>query len=223
MVILLQIVPRNFAIVAKGQATSSKIVQFAQHMAYQATVDNSSPSQITAGPSIAMLNQVTAPTINRNANSTVVTLEMVQQMIISAFSAMGLQGTGNSSSKSWLIDSAASNHMTSSSSLLKNVHPYHGSEHIQVANGNTLPIIAVGDITPIFNHAFVSSGLSTNLLFVRQLVENNCDVNFSRDGCCVQDQVSGTVIAKGPKVGRLFPVHISVLSTVALACSTVVN
>ena len=55
----------------------------------------------------------------------------------------------------------------------------------------------------------MSPNLSTNLLSVRQLVDNNCNVNFSRSGCVVQDQVSGKIIAKGPKVGRLFPFHVS--------------
>nr|CAD1830368.1 unnamed protein product [Ananas comosus var. bracteatus] len=63
-------------------------------------------------------------------------------------------GNGNSPSESWLIDSAASNHMTSLVNLLNNVRLYHGSEHIHVANGNTIPITAVGDITPTFNNVF---------------------------------------------------------------------
>jgi len=53
----------------------------------------------------------------------------------------------------------------------------------------------------------VSPGLASNLLSVGQLVDNNCTVNFSRDGCLVQEQVSGKVITKGPKVGRLFPLQ----------------
>ncbi|KAF2325224.1 hypothetical protein GH714_025419 [Hevea brasiliensis] len=65
-------------------------------------------------------------------------------MIVSAFSALGLQGNDIASSQFWLFDSAASNHMTNSSSMLKN------------------------------------------------------------------DQVLGTVIAKGPKVGRLFPLVFSI-------------
>jgi hypothetical protein len=59
-------------------------------------------------------------------------------MIMSAFFALGLQG--NTSHKSWLIDFAASNHMTKSSNMLCNVRPYHGSSQIQVANGSQLAI-----------------------------------------------------------------------------------
>ena len=51
--------------------------------------------------------------------------------------------------------------------------------------------------------------LSTNLIYVGQLVDNNCNVHFSRSGYVVQDQVLGQMIAKGPKVGRLFLLHVS--------------
>jgi hypothetical protein len=90
---------------------------------------------------------------------------MVQQMIMSAFSALGLQG--NTSHKSWLIDSAASNHMTKSSGALCNVRPYHGSSQIQVANGSHLAINEIGDINPSFKDVYVSPGLSNNLILVR--------------------------------------------------------
>lgn len=107
--------------------------------------------------------------------------------------------------------------------MLKNVRPYHGSGHFHVANRNSLPITTVGDITPIFSNAFILPGLSDNLLLVSQLLDNNYDIHFSRDGCCVQDRVSRTLIAKGPKVGRLFPLHISIPSNASLTCSAVVN
>ena len=37
--------------------------------------------------------------------------------------------------------------------------------------------------------------------FFGKLVDNNCAVNFSSDGCVVQDKVTGKSIAKGPKWG----------------------
>ena len=77
--------------------------------------------------------------------------------------------------------------------------------HIQTADGSSLPITAVGDISASLNTVFVSPKLSTNLISVGQLVDNNYTVQFSNSGCFVQDQVSGKMIAKGPKVGRLFP------------------
>jgi hypothetical protein len=70
------------------------------------------------------------------------TREMVQEMIVSAFSALGLQGI-DSSSPSWILDLGASNHMTNSLHGLSNVRKYGGSSNIQIANGSALSIMAV--------------------------------------------------------------------------------
>ena len=53
------------------------------------------------------------------------------------------------------------------------------------------------------------------------MVDNNYDVRFSHDGCIVQDQVLGKILAKGPKVGRLFNLHYFISNFVALACTIV--
>ena len=45
-----------------------------------------------------------------------------------------------------------------------------------------LPITAVGTLGHGFNDVFVSSGLSTNLFYVGQLVDTNYDVHFSHGG-----------------------------------------
>ena len=140
-----------------------------------------------------------------NFGQSSVTPEMIQQMIVNAFSTLGISGNKNSAHKPWYFDSAASNHMTSTTVPLNNVQKYKGDLHIQTADGNSLPITAVGDISTSLNTIFVSPKLSTNLISVGQLVDNNCTVQFSNSGCFVQDQVSGKMIAKGPKVGRLFP------------------
>ncbi|XP_047251591.1 uncharacterized protein LOC107840130 [Capsicum annuum] len=158
-------------------------------------------------------------TTENSSSGQVLTPEMVRQMIMLSFSALGLQ-SNDLASNFWLVDSGASNHMTNSSSMLKNVRKYHGPSQIQVANGSNLPITKVGDITKTFNNVFVSPKLSTSLISVGQWVDNNYDVNFSRNGSLVQDQVSATVIAKGPKVGRLFPIHFSIPRVLSFACTS---
>ena len=140
-------------------------------------------------------------------------------MITTAFSALGIQGKLTTLCLSWLVDSGASNHMTSSLKTLSNVKTYHGN--IQIANGSKLPIHAIGDINSSIKDVLVSPELSISLISVGQLVDNNCDVRFSRNGCVVQDQVSGKILAKGPKIGRLFPLHFSIPNFVSLACITV--
>ena len=77
--------------------------------------------------------------------------------------------------------------MTSSSNTLSNVRTYHGTTNIQIANGTQSPIHAIGDINSSVKNVFVSLELSTSLISVGQLVDNNNDVQFSRDGCIVQD------------------------------------
>jgi len=93
---------------------------------------------------------------------------------------------------------------------------------IQIADGNTLSITNVGDINSDFQDVLVSPGLASNLLSVGQLVDDDCNVNFSRDGCLVQEQMSGKVVAKGPKVGRLFPLQF-ISNQLSLACNNVLN
>nr|GMD03745.1 Retrovirus-related Pol polyprotein from transposon TNT 1-94 [Ipomoea batatas] len=154
-------------------------------------------------------NVSVGPSTASNAGQSTITPEMVQQMIVSALSAFGLSGNNNSDSKPWYFDSGASHHMTNTALPLKNVQKYSGDLQIHTADGNSLPITAVGDISASLNNVFVSPKLSTNLISVGQLVDSNCTVQFSKSGCFVQDQVSGKMIAKGPKVGRLFPLFLS--------------
>ena len=129
-------------------------------------------------------------------------------MIVFALTALGLSGNKNSNHKPW-YDFGASNHMTNTALPLNNVQKYKGDLLIHTADGNSLPIIAVGDISAHLNTVFVSPKLSTNLISIGQLVDNNCTIQFSNFGCLVQDQVFGKMIAKGPKVGRLFPLLLS--------------
>jgi hypothetical protein len=100
--------------------------------------------------------------------------------------------------------------MTGSTDALHDVRKYTGNQQIQIANVSTILITPVGSLGKIFHNIFVSPDLNANLISVGQLVDNNCEVHFNHNGCCVQDQTSGRVIAKGPKVGRLFPIQFSI-------------
>eukprot|EP00268_Persea_americana_P051754 TRINITY_DN5737_c1_g2_i2.p3 TRINITY_DN5737_c1_g2~~TRINITY_DN5737_c1_g2_i2.p3 ORF type:complete len:110 (+),score=22.00 TRINITY_DN5737_c1_g2_i2:472-801(+) len=75
-----------------------------------------------------------------------ITPELIQQMIINAFSALGISGKNQSSSSIWFIDSGASNHMTSSTTHLSNLQPYNGNLQVHTADGQKLPITAIGHI-----------------------------------------------------------------------------
>ena len=73
---------------------------------------------------------------------------------MSTFPTLGLQGNCTISYKSWLIDSAASNHITISSDALCNVRLHHGSSHIKVAIRSYLAINKV-DINPSFKDVYL--------------------------------------------------------------------
>ena len=184
-----------------------------QGTAYHASTATSSSAALPAASSSdalpAALPVVPPPAPTALANPTTLTPEMVQQMIHSAFTAFGLSGNYKVSSKPWYFDSGASNHMTNTVVPLSNIRNYDANLKINTADGSSLPISVVGDLSSSLTNVFVSPNLSTNLISVGQLVDNNCNVNFSRSGCVVQDQVSGQMIAKGPKVGRLFHLHVS--------------
>ena len=77
--------------------------------------------------------------------------DMVQQMIVSSLSALGLSGNKNSNRKPWYFDSGASNRMTNTALPLNNVKKYKGDLQIHIADGNSLPIIAVGHISTHLN------------------------------------------------------------------------
>jgi len=72
------------------------------------------------------------------------TPEKVQQMVLSALSALGIQGKSHNISSPWFVDSGASNHMAGTSEHLTNVRTYNGTQNIQIADGNSLSITAVG-------------------------------------------------------------------------------
>ena len=175
-----------------------------QGTAYHASTAASSSVALPAASPVVPL-----PSPTTLAKTTTLTPEMVQQMILSAFTAFGLSGNHKVFSKPWYFDSGASNHMTNTIVPLSNIRNYDGNMKINTADGNSFPISAIGDLFSSLTNVFVSHDLSTNVISVGQLVDYNCNVHFSRSGCVVQDQVSGQMIAKGPKVGRLFPLHVS--------------
>ncbi|KAI4313336.1 hypothetical protein L6164_026322 [Bauhinia variegata] len=72
--------------------------------------------------------QAVVPNLNIGSTSTttstnqpILTLEMVQQMIFTAFSTFALQGQGKTIFSPWFVNSRASKHMIGSPNLLHNL------------------------------------------------------------------------------------------------------
>jgi len=134
---------------------------------------------------------------------------MVQQIIVSTFLVLVLSGKASLPHSHSYFDSGASNHMTNNVAALTNVTNYSGNLQIHTAYGNNLPITVIGDISSSLTNVYVSPNLTSNLISVGQLVDNDCRVEFSKFGCLVQDQHSRKIITKRPKVGCLFPLYSS--------------
>ena len=79
---------------------------------------------------------------------------MVQQMLISTLSTIGIQC--KNSTKLWYVDSGAENHMINTSIVLYHVQPYDGQ----------LPITTVGDVSSTFTDVFLAHKHATNLIFI---------------------------------------------------------
>jgi len=119
----------------------------------------------------ATTSSALAPSITSASDGGSLQPEMIQQMVFATLSNMGIHGKSTNVSHMWFIDSGASNHMTSSSEYLQNLHSYHGNQQIPIADGRNLSITDVGDINSDFRDVLVSPGLASNLSSVGQLVD----------------------------------------------------
>jgi len=99
--------------------------------------------------------------------------------------------------------------MTNSPVSLSNVKNYDGHQKIHTVDDTFLYINVIGDNSPSLPNVFVSPGLPTNLISIGQLVDHGYNVQFSRFGCIVHNQLSEKIILKGPKVGRIFLICLS--------------
>jgi len=68
--------------------------------------------------------------------------------------------------------------MTRSLAVLLNVCKYNGKQNIQIVDDSTHHITMIDNLRFSFTIMFVSSNLFVNLIFVGQLVEENCSFSF---------------------------------------------
>ncbi|KAL0886253.1 hypothetical protein Bca101_010236 [Brassica carinata] len=104
-----------------------------------------------------------------------------------------------------IIDSGASHHMISDSSLIKNVKPALGN--VMIANGDKIPIRGVGKLK-LFDKetdAFYMPRFESNLLSVkRATVDLGCQVVFRPEEVEFQDLKTGRVIGRGDSKNQLY-------------------
>ena len=101
-------------------------VPTADHATTDAASFNALPAASSCSPPPHMATPGPNPPITAN---------LIQQMIMNAFSALGVSGTHHHLSSPWYLDSSASNHMTFSSGLLSNTRKYTGNLQVHTTTG----------------------------------------------------------------------------------------
>ena len=109
----------------------------------------------------------------------------------------------------WIIDSGASDHMTSFSHLFSTYFPCSGHDKIRIADGSFSPIAGKGFIKLTekinLNAVLHVPNLACNLLSVSKLSkDSNCRVTFFESHCEFQDQNSGMMIGRARMLEGLY-------------------
>ena len=115
----------------------------------------------------------------------------------------------SSSSSKWVIDSGATDHMTSNSSLFSTFQSQPSPSTITLADGSHSCVLGSGTIvpTPSIPLASVLSlpNFSFNLMFVSKLTRAlKCYISFFPDFCLFQDLMTKQIIGRGRESRGLY-------------------
>lgn len=102
----------------------------------------------------------------------------------------------------WLIDSAATDHVTSNLNALSFPKPYNGQDPLPVGNGQNLPIKHIGNVQfptqTLFFHlknVLRVPSIASNLAFVHKIYhDNKCWYYFDESLLSIQDLATGNVL-----------------------------
>ena len=110
--------------------------------------------------------------------------------------------TQSGTSSPWYLDSGASFHMTSASSILSALRSLISPVLVTTADGTSLPVSSRGTLsTSSFSVPDVSHvpSLKMNLFSASQLTDSGCRVILDADSCAVQDRRTQALVGAGPR------------------------
>ncbi|CAL1369387.1 unnamed protein product [Linum trigynum] len=132
---------------------------------------------------------------------------LVQDALKEALPSAFATGKPSSCFPSWHVDSAAYNHMTSSTSVFRNLDKSAPGIALQAADGNRMEVQGVGHVVQprisLPNTLYVPQ-LVPSLVSVGQLADDGCRIIFDAAGCFVQDTRTGKELGRGSKKGRTY-------------------
>ena len=109
----------------------------------------------------------------------------------------------------WIVDSGASDHMTSHSNLFSSYTPCSGRQKVKIADGSLSSVAGKGSI-PISKNISLQSvlhvpNLSCNLISISKLTKDlNCIAKFFPTRCEFQDSCTGKTIGCANEVDGLY-------------------
>ncbi|XP_055835272.1 uncharacterized protein LOC129903760 [Solanum dulcamara] len=109
----------------------------------------------------------------------------------------------------WIIDSGATNHMTSNKQMLQEEHAIVTDKQVYLPNGEVVSVTHTGDCEIIDGHTISNvlyiPDFRYNLLSVSKITkELSCSVNFFPEFCIFQDLSSGKVLEIGREKEGLY-------------------
>ncbi|KAJ4761435.1 hypothetical protein LUZ62_071810 [Rhynchospora pubera] len=122
------------------------------------------------------------------------------------------------SSNDWIIDSGATNHVTSDLNNLSSFFPYQGSDNLQIGNGMGLSISHVGSTSFTLSNCSIQlndilhvPNFSKNLISLSRLLHDNPSliINFSSSSCTIKDLPTMTTLLQVHSVNGLFYLQLS--------------
>ena len=125
-----------------------------------------------------------------------------------AGSVTGSSGTARpplstqSGTSPWYLDSGASFHMTSESSILSALRSLISPVRVVTADGTSIPVSSTGTLsTPSFSVPDVSHvpRLQMNLFSASQLTDFGCRIILDAESCAVQDRRTQALVGAGPR------------------------
>eukprot|EP00250_Pteridium_aquilinum_P005619 c15689_g1_i1 orf=311-793(+) len=129
-------------------------------------------------------------------------------------------------SRSWIVDSGATAHMTHHRDWFEDFTARSG--HVTLGDSSVIPVRGIGSI-PIFrsaddkryiSHVLYIPNLTFNLLSVSSLTEQGAEVLFSAGTISIRDSTSGSILAQGVQDGGLFKLMALVSQGTATSSST---
>lgn len=175
-------------------------------------------------------NNAAAPASTNKVEIPHLTTEQYQQLISilnlnSTAPAANLTGNSvyysNSTSSSWIIDTGASDHITSSIDSLSHVTPISAHKPVRLPNGSFSQISHIRNINLSekirLSKVLCVPDFSFNLLSVSKITKSlNCAVIFFPDFCVFQDLVSKQMIGLGKEHNGLYYYYPTIFPTVLL-------